>query len=432
MEVADSLFILMAAPTVLIYSDCYIYGGSERLMVFLLNNKKITEKFNLVFAYRRHKDYTKGLLNDFKNFKIPIKPHPLIIFSNETIFYKINSSNLLPVIKNIIKVPFFCMQVCGLYFVFNVICFFFFIKKINPEIIHVNNGGYPGALACNHFVFSATLNFKKSIVYQVNNIAYKPKNLFYSFYNGLINEWVKYFITASIKAGDALCNNGKFSKKKIIQIPNSIPAEKITLTRDEILKSLKLNTDAFLLVQVAFLTNRKGQLYLIKAIELLRKEYTAGLSDKIKLILVGDGEDESILRKYITEHALDDTVLLTGYRPDAANYINACDVFVLPSIANEDMPLSLLTAMSLGKPVIASSFAGIAEAVEDKKNGLLLNPNAETLPADLHDSIKELYFNSNLKLELGKNALTAFMENYSETIYAQRIISLYNLSLHQG
>jgi glycosyltransferase involved in cell wall biosynthesis len=422
----------MAGIKVLIYSDCYIYGGSERLMVFLLQNKKIAEKFDLVFAYRKHKDYTKGLLNDFKKFKINITPHPLSALSNETIYYKINCSKLPSIIKKIIKVPFFAMQICGIYFIWNVTLFFFFIKKIKPLIVHINNGGYPGALACNHFVFAAKQNNINSIVYQVNNIAYKPRNFFYSVYNSLINKWVKYFITASIKAGNALNGNARFSKEKIVQIPNVTPPEKITTTKDNITKELQWQSDSFLIVQVAFLTERKGQLYLIKAVESIRKKCITDLSNKIRLILIGDGEDEPALRKYVNENGIDDIVFFAGYRSDAANYIKACDTFILPSIANEDMPLSLLTAMSLAKPVIATNFAGIAEAIKDNESGLLLNADPETLTENLLKSIKVLYNDPGLRDNLGKNARTAFNKNYSEDKYAQKITQLYNSSLMQG
>ena len=415
---------------VLIYSDCYIYGGSERLMSFLLKNKKINDEFDLVFAFRNHKEYREGLLNDFKNLKINIKPHPLFVLSNATLFYKLNSLKISQVLKNIIKIPFFILQVSGLYFLFNFFTFIFFIKKINPHIIHVNNGGYPGASSCNHLVFAARFINLNSIIYQVNNIAFPTTNSLRRLYDKLLNRYVKYFITASTKAKDALVENRNFNPKKIVQIPNTILLEKLTAKREDILKIYKWKDDTFLLVQVAFLTNRKGQLYLLKAINEIRKQTITGLSEKIKLILVGNGEDKSILRRYVTENNLDDIIIFAGYQPDSVNYINACDAFVLPSIANEDMPLSLLTAMSLGKPIVTTNFAGIAEAIINNKNGLLLDPKTECLSNNLSTSIIELYKNPALRLELGKNACSTFNNKYSEDIYAQRIINLYKSSLN--
>jgi len=414
---------------VLIYTDCYIYGGSERLMSFLLKNKKINEEFDLVFAFRNHKKYKEDLLNDFRNLKISIQPHPLFVLSNSTLFYKVNALKVSQLLKSLIKLPFFILQVSGLYFLFNFIQFIFFIKKINPQIIHVNNGGYPGALSCNHFVFAAKFANLNSILYQVNNIAFSTNNFVSSSWNKLINKYVKYFITASAKAGNALVEKRNFSERKIIQIPNTILLEKLTAKKEDILKLYNLKEDVFLLVQVAFLTNRKGQLYLLKAINKIKNDGEFGLLEKIKLILVGNGEDEPMLRQYVIDNNLSDVVFFAGYRPDSANYINACDVFVLSSIANEDMPLSILTAMSLGKPIIATHFAGMAEAITNRQNGLLLDPGTGALGNNLSAAIVELYKNPVLRLQLGTNACLTFNNKYSEDIYAQRIINLYNLSV---
>ena len=398
-------------------------------MSFLLKNKKINEEFDLVFAFRNHKKYKEDLLNDFRNLKISIQPHPLFVLSNSTLFYKVNALKVSQLLKSLIKLPFFILQVSGLYFLFNFIQFIFFIKKINPQIIHVNNGGYPGALSCNHFVFAAKFANLNSILYQVNNIAFSTNNFVSSSWNKLINKYVKYFITASAKAGNALVEKRNFSERKIIQIPNTILLEKLTAKKEDILKLYNLKEDVFLLVQVAFLTNRKGQLYLLKAINKIKNDGEFGLLEKIKLILVGNGEDEPMLRQYVIDNNLSDVVFFAGYRPDSANYINACDVFVLSSIANEDMPLSILTAMSLGKPIIATHFAGMAEAITNRENGLLLDPGTEALENNLSAAIVELYKNPVLRLQLGTNACLTFNNKYSEDIYAQRIINLYNLSV---
>jgi hypothetical protein len=51
---------MTAKPKVLIYTDCFIYGGSERLMVFLLKNKKLNDEFDFMLAFRNHKEYFRS------------------------------------------------------------------------------------------------------------------------------------------------------------------------------------------------------------------------------------------------------------------------------------------------------------------------------------------------------------------------------------
>src|SRR6266542_3735634 len=359
---------MMEKPKVLIYTDCFVYGGSERLMIFLLKNKKLNEEFDLLFAFRNHKEYFKSLSDDIKNLKINIAVYPLFGLANATFFNKLNRSKLPLLVKNIIKLPFFLLQKSGIYFVVN---FFSFL------------------------------------------------------YDKFIYKYVKYFITASIKAGDALIEKRKFNKEKIVQIPNTVLLETVTKTRMNILEELQWQESSFIVVQVAFLTGRKGQINVINAVQLLRDERTPDLSDKIKLILVGDGEDEQLLRKFVSEKDINDAVCFAGYRSDSVNYINACDIFALPSIANEDMPLSLLTAMSYGKPILATNFAGIAEVISDRENGLLLDPNPETIVEKICTSITELYTKPDVRISLAHNAKKTFHERFSEDIYAKRLSNLY-------
>ena len=322
----------MAKRKVLIYTDCFIYGGSERLMVFLLKNKKLNEEFDLMLAFRNHREYFKSLSQDIKNLNINTTLYPLFVLSNATFFNKLNRSKLPSVIKNAIKLPLFFLDKAGIYFVINFLLFIVLIKKTRPQIIHVNNGGYPGARSCNQFVLAARTCGECAIVYQVNNIAFSTTNPFSLLYDRFINKQVKYFITASLKAGKALIEKRNFSKEKIVQIPNTVLSEKVTKTRIDILEELQWSKDSFVVVQVAFLTGRKGQINLIKAIQRLKNECKSGLSDKIKLILVGNGEDEQMLCQFVSEKKLNDVVHFAGYRPDSVNYINACDIFALPSM----------------------------------------------------------------------------------------------------
>ena len=89
------------------------------------------------------------------------------------------------------------------------------------------------------------------------------------------------------------------------------------------------------------------------------------------------------------------------------------------------MPLSLLTAMSYGKPVLATGFAGIAEVITDSENGLLLEPTPGTLVHEICTSLTKLYINPGMRMNLGCNAIKTFHEQFSEDIYGKRLSNLY-------
>ena len=84
---------------------------------------------------------------------------------------------------------------------------------------------------------------------------------------------------------------------------------------------------------------------------------------------------------------------------DIPRYYAASDVFVLPSIAGENLPITILEAMASGKPVIASNLSGIPEEVEDGSSGLLVQPRDVT---QIADAIIKILSNEELAQEMGK------------------------------
>ena len=73
------------------------------------------------------------------------------------------------------------------------------------------------------------------------------------------------------------------------------------------------------------------------------------------------------------ELKVDDHVHFLGFLENAANYLKAFDIFLLPSI-KEGLPYVLLEAAQADIAVVASNVGGIPDIVEDNKSGLLFVP----------------------------------------------------------
>jgi glycosyltransferase involved in cell wall biosynthesis len=86
------------------------------------------------------------------------------------------------------------------------------------------------------------------------------------------------------------------------------------------------------------------------------------------------------------------------------------------------MPLVVLSAMNLCKPIIASEVAGIAEEIEHLKSGVLLK--VEELD-DLYIEIINLFRNPDLQSRYGKNARQRFDVNFSQPVVYKKIKELY-------
>ena len=78
-------------------------------------------------------------------------------------------------------------------------------------------------------------------------------------------------------------------------------------------------------------------------------------------------------------------------------YYSKADVFILPSLS-EGLPLSIIEAMAMKKPVIGSMVGGILELIEDYENGFLIPPND---PESLADALLKLSENSSLRESMG-------------------------------
>jgi glycosyltransferase involved in cell wall biosynthesis len=406
---------------ILIFSDCYIYGGSERLMTFLLKNEILNKNNILLFGYRKHKDYQEGLKNEGilkrKN------NYPLRLLSNETLYLKINAILKNTFFRKIIKIPFYLIEKVGVYFIWNLILMIYFLMKKKPEIIHINNGGYPAAKSCNTMVVANYLTIKSKIVYQVNNQAKERNGFLERFYDEFVHKNVNFFINASYKAKEQLVKKRNFDSQKILVVNNCVPLPEIKVDKSEIYKSLNILEDSFLIVEVAFLSERKGQKYLIDALsQLFDKQLLS--KENVYCAFIGNGEDEEFLKNYISKLGLASNVFLLGYRNNSEDFIVASDLFVLPSIKDEDMPLVLLSALGYGKPIIATDFAGISQVINSNVNGVLIDNDLDVFTDNLCTEILRLFKDKDLRNQMGVNAKKTYSD-YSPESYGKELEKIY-------
>lgn len=406
-------------PKILIFSQCFVYGGSERLMQSIYKNKYILDEFDITFSYSYFKDYKDGLMRDCENQVMRAKFQPLYLLTNGDIFNKINLRLSNKWFRRMFKIPLYLLELTGIYALFNSIYLFIFLLKSKPEIVHINNGGYPAASACN--LLALVLNFYPSIrvVYQVNNKAVVKVDFLGRLKDKWIGKSVDLFVTHSKQNQEALIQRG-FKEDMVKFIPSYFNE---TILESKLAVN-EITRGRFTLCMVGFLSHRKGQLYLLKALTEIRKR-NHPLVENIQVNFVGDGEERFTLIKYIAEHSLHNIVTLWGGRSDYIHFIQECDVYMMTSVEGEDLPLVLLSAMQSKRCIIATDFAGISDLLTHGYDAILVNPNLDTIASEMADVIIYLYEHSEVRKRLAENAGHTFNEKLGEEKYAHNLMEIY-------
>jgi glycosyltransferase involved in cell wall biosynthesis len=157
-----------------------------------------------------------------------------------------------------------------------------------------------------------------------------------------------------------------------IVVPNGVDVTRFARQPDRrlvIWGQLRLPASAKVLISVGRLQAEKGLHLLLQALARLRRP-------NVYLLIVGQGKDEARLRRLARQSGLASQVHFTGFIPheELPAYLSAADIFVMPTLCVEALPMALLEAMACGLPIIASDIGGISTAIDHKQNGLLFPP----------------------------------------------------------
>jgi L-malate glycosyltransferase len=138
--------------------------------------------------------------------------------------------------------------------------------------------------------------------------------------------------------------------------------------REKVRTELGIGDDEFVIGTVANFREQKDYPNLLEAARIL-----IGCQPLVRFVIVGQGPLEAETRALARELRLDDRVLFTGFRPDAARVMSSFDVFTLAS-KWEGLPVALMEALALGLPIVATNVGGVAEDMNDGVDALLVPP----------------------------------------------------------
>jgi len=401
------------------HSDCPFFAGCENMLAVLFNSDEFRRGHEISFSFRYSDEYAAGYGRRVHSV-VPLYPvyFPDYLDGSKLARYIpfFCRGILVKLIKAILHWPSFGYQIYVLARLFH---------KIKPDILHINNGGYPAALSARAAAIASRIAAVPKVVMVVNNLAigYSRPSRWPDYpVDRMVVKSVDLFITGSKAAAVQLQSVLALPHHKVTSLHNGIPSrlatEKLSETR------IRLGVDSFdgvIFGVVALLIPRKGHQVLLDAILNISKNVNDG-SNRFKVLIEGDGPLRDELVSFVNAHELNEYVEFVGDEKNIANFMNLLDVLILPSVADEDFPNVVLEAMALAKPVIASRLAGVPEQVVDGGTGLLVEPfNIEQLAL----AITELCNNEVQRQQMGHAAVDKFQKNFTAENAVKNYQTLY-------
>jgi glycosyltransferase involved in cell wall biosynthesis len=188
-------------------------------------------------------------------------------------------------------------------------------------------------------------------------------------------------------------------------------------TPTELRRELGLAVGDVVVGTTARLESQKGLALLLDA-----APYVLQQRPCTRFVIVGGGSQEDALLEQAKRLGIASRVIVTGYRTDAVDLAQLFDCFVQTSVF-EGMPMALLEAMALAKPIVATAVGGVPEVVEDGVTGTLLHGRDPKL---LSDAILQLLSDRDRRERLGKAGYDKYQRHFTSRAMVSKYEELYD------
>ena len=399
--------VTVKRPRILVYSDCSFFAGCENMPVTLLGSPEIGRKFDVMFAYRYSPKYADGLSSRVAPEAGTI---PVRVFSTDGVLTALDRPGLA-IVSIILRLTGFFTLLKYLFALHAVAVLFFLFKKIRPDILHINNGGYPAAHTCISAVFAAKLAGVQRVIFVVNSLPVPYSSFGRKLekpIDGFVARNVSVFVTGSEYSGTRIREVFKSTAGSFLTIPNGISVRPMKESAEAVRERLKISEGITVLGNVAILEPRKGHKYLLEAMAIIRDKFPD--FSKVLLIIEGVGSERERLEKLAAGLGIKENVRFLEREANVFDIMRIFDVFILSSIGYEDFPNVILEAMSFGKPVIGTRIAGIPEQILDGETGLVVAPSDA---GALAGAVLRLLGDAATRSEMGRKGRERFESRFS-------------------
>lgn len=239
----------------------------------------------------------------------------------------------------------------------------------------------------------------------------------------ILRRWADIIVTLDREMEKEVLDAG-FDPKRVVLMDNGIDSLEFQpcSNKQEAKSALGLNRKTVAIYTGRFVP-QKALPVLLRAMQSAKKS-----CHSLHLVLLGQGEEEPILRELSEELCLTDSITFVGMVDDVRPYLDAADIFALPSLA-EGISNSMLEAMSCGIACIATRVGGTPDVLNNGDCGLMVPINNIE---ELADALVRLALNPDERASLGANARKRILERFDIRAVGRSYLKLYQRLVEAG
>ncbi len=282
------------------------------------------------------------------------------------------------------------------------------IKNIHPSIIHTMT--FPA----DYHTRLAALGMKIPIITHIRNTKIEKK-WHRRFFNSLLSSKTTLYLAVSKKVKEMI-EKWHTNKKSVYVLYNTIDTERYKIPSKQEIKKMKDELN----INNEFIIGSVGRMFIKqKGFDILIRAFKKILDRdiKIKLVLVGSGKDEKLLKDLATSLNIEKQIIFTGYKEDAYKYMRMMDLFIMPSLY-EGFPIVHLEAMYMGTPCIISKYVPSLEIAGD--SAFKIEPNEK----EIVDAVLYLMENKEIRESMVKEG-NRIVQSFTMEKYVEKLEKIY-------
>jgi len=290
------------------------------------------------------------------------------------------------------------------------------LKNISPRMSFVNSMG-------SHSLWKPIkekYNWSGTLIIRESPDLYKSSSI-----ESILNRfnYYDYFIFVSDLVRKKWLKFSKIDAAKSFYIPNCVWEKRVEEisqnSKSNVKKKLFGNDDQFIAICTGEVKYRKGQDLIIENLKLI-----CNLIPNFKLLLLGRQNQTFVkeLKSSLKKMNLEKRVEFIPHQPNAIEYIYAADVLLQPS-RSEALPRTILEAMALKTPIVASDVDGIPELVGDNTSAILFSlSNIDKMIKGIHT----IFLNDSFRNQITEKAYKRYWDNFSREKHIQKYSEFIN------